>query len=69
MSRSPFDTGVALGTTRLLGRPIESKGIDTIALAGAMLAAVGAKRWPDYINLMQAWGTGEESGVNIATVE
>src|SRR5215216_2361757 len=57
VSRSPFATAVALGTTRLLGRPIEGKGIDTIALASATLATIGAKRWPEHIDLMQALGT------------
>jgi hypothetical protein len=52
MARRPFDTAVALGTTRLVGHPIESKSLDTIALTGAMLATIGAKRWPEHINLM-----------------
>jgi hypothetical protein len=69
MARSPFDTAVALGTTRLLGRPIERKSLDTIALTGTMLVTIGAKRWPEYINLMQTLGTRQEVGVDIATVE
>jgi hypothetical protein len=69
MARSPFNTGVPLGTTRLLGRPIESKSLDTIALAGAMLATIGAKRRTDHVNVMQVLGTGEELGIHIATVE
>jgi len=52
-----------------LGRPIEREGIDPIALASAMLATIGAKRWPEHIDLMQALGTGQEFGVDIATVE
>jgi hypothetical protein len=69
MARGPFDAGVALGTTRLVGRPIESKSLDPIALASTMLATIGAKRWPEHIDLMQALGTGQEFGVDIPTVE
>ena len=69
MSRSPFHTGVALGTMRLLGRPIESKSLDTLALAGAMLATIGAQRRTDHVNVMQVLGTGEALGIPIATVE
>jgi hypothetical protein len=60
---------VALVTTRLLGRPIERKGIDTIALAGAMLATIGAKRRTDHVNVMPVRGTGEALGIHIATGE
>jgi hypothetical protein len=69
VARSPFDAAVALGTTRLVGRPIERKGIHTIALAGAILATIGAQRRPEYLNLMPALGTGEEVGVDLATGE
>jgi len=60
---------MAWGTTRLLSRPIQHKSLYTLALAGALLAPVGAKRWPEYINLMQALGTGEKCGVDRATGE
>jgi len=69
MARRPFHTGVPLGTPGLVGRPIESKGIDTIALTVAMLATIGAKRRPDDVNMMPVLGTGEELSVHIATVE
>src|SRR5690242_16641129 len=69
MARSPFHTGVPLGTLSLVGRPIERKSLDTIALAGAMLATIGAKRRPDDVNMMPVLGTGEELSVHIATVE
>ena len=69
MARRPFHTGVTLGTPGLLDRPIESKGIDTIALASAMLATIGAKRRTDDVNMMPVLGTGEELSVHIATVE
>jgi hypothetical protein len=52
-----------------VGRPIERKGIDTIALAGALLATIGAKRRTDDVNMMPVLGTGEELSVHIATVE
>jgi hypothetical protein len=54
---------------RLVGRPIERKSLDTIALAGTMLATIGAKRWPEHLNLMQMLGTRQEVCVDIATVE
>jgi hypothetical protein len=38
--RPPVDTGMALGTVRLLGLPIQHKGLEVIALAGLMLAGV-----------------------------
>jgi hypothetical protein len=49
--------------------PIYDEGIDSIALARALLPAIGTKRWTDHIDLMQALGAGQEVGVNIATVE
>jgi hypothetical protein len=69
MARGPFDTALALGTTRLLGRPIEREGIDPIALASAMLATIGAKRRTDDVKVMQGLGTGEELSGHIAPVE
>ena len=49
--------------------PIQEEGIDSIALASALLPAIGTKRWTDHIDLMQALGTGQKFGVDIATVE
>jgi len=58
-----------LGTPRLGGRPIKRKSLDTLALAGTMLATIGAKGRPDHINVVQVLGTGEELGIHLATVE
>ena len=69
MARGPFDARMALGTPCLLRRPIQHKGIDTIALTGALLTTIGAKRRPEHIDLMQALGTGQEVSIDIATVE
>jgi hypothetical protein len=49
--------------------PIQDEGIDSIALASALLSAIGTKRWTEHIDLMQALGAGQEVGVHIATVE
>src|SRR5262244_3526237 len=69
VARGPFDTGVTLGTPCLLRWPIQAEGIYSIALASALSPAIGTKRWTDHIDLMQALGTGQECGVDIATVE
>jgi hypothetical protein len=69
VSRGPFDAGVTLGTPCLLRWPIQDEGIYSIALASALLPALGTKRWTNHIDLMQAWGTGQKFGVDIATVE
>ena len=69
MARGPFDARVALGTARLFVGPIEPKSVDPITLPGALLTAIRAKRWPEHIDLMQVLGTGQEVGVDIATVE
>jgi hypothetical protein len=52
-----------------VGRPIESKNLDTIALAGTMLATIGAKGRTEHINVVQVLSTGEKLGIPIATVE
>ena len=69
VSRGPFDAGVTLGTPCLLRWPIQDEGIDSIALASALLPAIGTKRWTDHIDLMPALGTGQKCGGDIATVE
>jgi hypothetical protein len=49
--------------------PIQDEGIYSIALASALLPAIGTKRWTDHIDLMPALGTGQKCGGDIATVE
>jgi hypothetical protein len=44
MPRPPVDTGMALGTARLLGLPIDDKGLQVIALPFPPLPTVGSKR-------------------------
>ena len=68
-SGRPFDTGVALGTPRLLGGPIPGEGLESLAFAGLMLPALGAKRRTAHLNLVQALGPVEELGIHRATVE
>ena len=69
MARGLFAPAVALGTTRLVGRPIARKSLAPLALTGAMLATIGAKRWPEPIKLRPTLGTRQEVGVDLATVE
>ena len=56
VSRPPVDTGMALGTARLLGLPIDDKGLQVIALPFPPLPAVGPKRRTNHIDLMLASG-------------
>ena len=65
----PWHTGVAVGTPRLVGGPIHDEGLSTIASAGLMWLARGAKGWTDHRNLVQALGTGQALRVHIATLE
>jgi len=44
--RPPVDTGMSLGTVRLLGVPIQDKGLQVMALSSLMLTAIGAKGGP-----------------------
>ena len=53
-SRPPVDAGMALGTARLLGLPIQDKGLQIIALSGLMLPAIGPKGGADHIDVMLA---------------
>ena len=56
MSRPPVDTGVALGTTCLLGLPIDDKGLQVIAFPFPRLPAVGPERRTHHIDLMRRLG-------------
>jgi hypothetical protein len=68
-SRPPVDTGMALGTVRLLRVPIKDTGLESIALAGLTWPARGPKGWPDDIDLMQSLGGDQEVRIHIAAVE
>jgi hypothetical protein len=69
MSRPPIDAGMALGTVRLLGVPIDDQGLQVRALARPSLPAVGPKGRPDDIDLMLGLGGDQEVGIDIAAVE
>ena len=69
MSRPPADTAMALGTARLLGLPIQDKGLQSVALAGVMLSALGAEGGAHHIDLMLSLGRHQEVGLDIAAVE
>jgi hypothetical protein len=69
MSRPPIDAGMALGTVRLLGVPIDDKGLQVIALARPSLPGIGPKGWPDDIDLVRGLGGNQEVGIDIAAVE
>jgi hypothetical protein len=60
---------MALGAARLLGLPIQGKGLQIIALAGLMLPAIGAEGGPHHIDLMLSLGRHQEVGIHIAAVE
>jgi hypothetical protein len=69
MSRPPMDAGMALGTARLLGLPIEDKGLEVIALPFPPLPTVGSKRRTHHIDLMLGLGGHEEVRIDIPAVE
>jgi hypothetical protein len=69
MSRPPMDTGIALGTVRLLGVPINDKGLQVMALARPSLPAIGPKGRPDDIDLVRGLGGNQKVGIHIAAVE
>jgi hypothetical protein len=60
---------MALGTRRLLGVPIEHQGLEIIALAGLMLAAIRPTGRSHHIALILALRRDEEVGIDIAAVE
>ena len=69
MSRPPVDTGMALGTVRLLRLPIQDKGLQVIAFPGPLLPAIGPKGGTDHIDLMPGLGGDQEVGIDIAAIE
>jgi hypothetical protein len=60
---------MALGAARLLGLPIDDKGLEVIAFPFPPLPAVGPKRWTNHINLMLSLGGDQEVRIDIAAVE
>jgi hypothetical protein len=69
VSRPPVDAGMPLGTVRLLGLPIDDKGLEVIALPSPPLPAVGPKGWPNHLNLMLGLRGDQEVRIVIAAVE
>jgi hypothetical protein len=69
VSRSPADAGMALGAARLLGVPIQAKGLHIVALAGVMLPAIGAEGGPHHIDLMLGLGRHQDVRIDRAAVE
>jgi hypothetical protein len=67
--RPPVDTGMTLGTARLLGFPIDDKGLEVIAFPFPSLPTVGPKRRPNYIDLMLRLGGDEEVRIDISAVQ
>jgi hypothetical protein len=64
-----MDTGMALGTARLLGLPINDKGLEVVAPSFPPLPTVGAKRRTDHIDLMLGPGGSQEVRIDIPAVE
>ncbi len=54
--RPPVDTGMPLGTARLLGLPIDDKGLQVIALPFPPLPTIGPERWANHIDLVRCLG-------------
>lgn len=69
VARSPIDAGMALRTVRLLGLPIEDKGLEVVALSFPPLPTVGAKRRTNHIDLMLGLGGDQEVRIDIPAVE
>jgi hypothetical protein len=69
VSRSPVDTGMALGAARLLRLPSDDKGLQVIALPFPPLPAVGPERRTHHFDLMLSLGSDQEVRVDIAAVE
>jgi hypothetical protein len=69
VSRPPVDAGMALGTARLLGVPIQDKGLSIVALAGVMWPAIGADGGPHPIDLMLGLGRHQAVGIPRAAVK
>jgi hypothetical protein len=63
------DTGVALETARLLGLPIEDRGLQVIAFPFPPVTTVGAKRRANHIDPMLGLGGDQEVRIDIAAVE
>jgi hypothetical protein len=60
---------MALRAVRLLSRPIDGQGLQSIALSGLMLPAIGAEGGANHIDLMLGLGRHQEVGIDIAAVE
>jgi hypothetical protein len=69
VSRSPVDTGMALGAARPLRLPIDDKGLEVMALPFPPLSAVGPKRRTYHIDLLLALAGDQEVRIDIAAVE
>jgi hypothetical protein len=69
MARSPVDTGLASGATRLRGLPIADHGLEVVACPFPPLPTGGPERWPNAIDLMLALGGDQEVRVDLAAVE
>src|SRR5262245_34806519 len=68
-ARRPFDTGVPLGTARLLCLPIDAKSLKAIALSDLVLPTAGPKRGPHHIDLVLTLRRDQEIGIHVAAVE
>jgi hypothetical protein len=68
-ARSPIDAGLALGTVRVLGLPMQHKGLHIITLSGLMWPTIGPKGRAYDIDVMLALGGDQAVGIPIAAVE
>jgi hypothetical protein len=63
-ARPPMDAGLALGTARLLGLPIDDQGLEVVALPFPPLPTVGAKRRTHHLDLLLGLGGDQEVGID-----
>ena len=64
-----MDAGLSLGTARLLGLPLDDKGLEVVASPFPPLPTVGAKRRPNHLDLMLGLGGDQEVRIDRAAVE
>jgi hypothetical protein len=63
------DPGLSLGTARLLGLPIQDKGLPIVALSRLMSPAIGAEGGANHLALRLGLGRHQEVSIDRAAVE
>jgi hypothetical protein len=68
-ARPPMDAGLALGTARLLGLPVQHQGLPITTWSGLLWPTIGPKGRADPIDVMLALCGDQEVGIHIAAVQ